>query len=406
MSIGVTSEEPSATPSGDNGSEGLSKVETEVYDRQIRLWGMEAQNKLRAANVLLCGLSGLGAEISKNLMLCGIRSLTLTDEKNVTEEDVDSNFLLENNSIGKNRARASSQKARALNPMVKLEVLEASVSSVSPEFVSNFTLVVLCDQKYSDVVFWNEKCRQLKIGFIACSVFGWMGFSFFDFNDHYFLRQAWGALLTPKKVLMIIRINFSAAEKKQDAVCDGDGGGTSSAPEAIDVDAENVLEKKKYQYPSIEEAFNVDWSKKQLVRKSRRVIPCSYFPLKAMLRAQKEGKLCADDEKNLKILTELWTEEVTSLHSVIISGNHPPDLRTAPTLQVLIANHEIEKQTVQAENFDYFFGPQLSPVCAIVGGLAGQEAIKAMSENGRPLRNIFIYSALDSTGTMCMFPPP
>ncbi|RCN26485.1 hypothetical protein ANCCAN_27788, partial [Ancylostoma caninum] len=139
---------------------------------------------------------------------------------------------------------------------------------------------------------------------------------------------------------------------------------------------------QKYQYPSIEEAFNVDWSKKQLVRKSRRVIPCSYFPLKAMLRAQKEGKLCADDEKNLKILTELWTEEV------------------------LIANHEIEKQTVQAENFDYFFGPQLSPVCAIVGGLAGQEAIKAMSENGRPLRNIFIYSALDSTGTMCMFPPP
>ncbi|KIH56135.1 ThiF family protein [Ancylostoma duodenale] len=313
MSIGATSEEPSATPSGDNGSEGLSKVETEVYDRQIRLWGMEAQNKLRAANVLLCGLSGLGAEISKNLMLCGIRSLTLVDENNVTEEDIDSNFLLENNSIGKNRARASSQKARALNPMVKLEVLEASVGSVSPEFVSNFTLVVLCDQKYSDVVFWNEKCRQLKIG---------------------------------------------AVEKKQDAVCDGDGGGTSSAPEAIDVDAENVLEKKKYQYPSIEEAFNVDWSKKQLMRKSRRVIPCSYFPLKAMLRAQKEEKLCADEEKNMKILTE------------------------------------------------FFFGPQLSPVCAIVGGLAGQEAIKAMSENGRPLRNIFIYSALDSTGTMCMFPPP
>ncbi|EPB67317.1 hypothetical protein ANCCEY_13591 [Ancylostoma ceylanicum] len=227
-------------------------------------------------------------------MLCGIRSLTLVDERNVTEDDLDSNFLLENDSAGKNRARASSQKARALNPMVKLEVLEASVGSLSTDFVSNFTLVVLCDQKYSDVVTWNEKCRQLNIG---------------------------------------------SVEKKEGAVCDGDSGGTSSAPEAIDVDAENVLEKKKYQYPSIEEAFSVDWSKKQLVRKSRRVIPCSYFPLKAMLRAQKEEKLCADEDKNIKILTELWTEE-------------------------------------------------------------------AMSENGRPLRNIFIYSALDSTGTMCMFPPP
>ncbi|EPB66751.1 ThiF family protein [Ancylostoma ceylanicum] len=206
MSIGVTSEEHSASPSGDNGSEGLSKVETEVYDRQIRLWGMEAQNKLRAANVLLCGLSGLGAEISKNLMLCGIRSLTLVDERNVTEDDLDSNFLLENDSAGKNRARASSQKARALNPMVKLEVLEASVGSLSTDFVSNFTLVVLCDQKYSDVVTWNEKCRQLNIG---------------------------------------------SVEKKEGAVCDGDSGGTSSAPEAIDVDAENVLEKKKYTHLAI-----------------------------------------------------------------------------------------------------------------------------------------------------------
>lgn len=44
----------------------------------------------------------MGAEISKNLMLCGIRSLTLTDERRVTEDDLDSNFLLENDSVGKN----------------------------------------------------------------------------------------------------------------------------------------------------------------------------------------------------------------------------------------------------------------------------------------------------------------
>ncbi|VDO19532.1 unnamed protein product [Heligmosomoides polygyrus] len=101
-----------------------------------------------------------------------------------------------------------------------------------------------------------------------------------------------------------------------------------------------------------------------------------------MLRAQKENMLTDDEDKNVGILTELWKEEVS------------------------LANHEVEKQTVQPDKFDYFFGPQLSPVCAIVGGLAGQEAIKAMSENEFPLRNVFIYSALDSTGTVCHFPPP
>ncbi|KAK6028556.1 ThiF family protein [Ostertagia ostertagi] len=353
MSTGA-SVEPMVSHSDNNGVQ-LSKAEAEVYDRQIRLWGMEAQQ-----NAFLCGLSGVGAEIAKNLMLCGLRSLTLMDEKAVSKEDTESSFLLDDSCIGQNRARSSYEKVQALNPMVKVEVVESELNSMDADFVSRFTLVVLCDQSYDDVLLWNERCRKLNVGFIACSVFGWMGYSFFDFNDHLFL---------------------SAVEKKQNTVYDEDGGGSSSVPEAVDLDSEDVFEKKKLQYPSFEDAFNVDWSKKQLLRKSRRLIPCSYFPLKAMLRAQKEKKLTGDEDGDVTLLTKMWNEEV------------------------LAANHELERQSVQPEEFHYFFGPQLSPVCAIVGGLAGQEAIKAMSENERPLRNLFIYSALDSTGIVCYFPP-
>ncbi|VDK66976.1 unnamed protein product [Cylicostephanus goldi] len=48
-----------------------------------------------------------------------------------------------------------------------------------------------------------------------------------------------------------------------------------------------------------------------------------------MLRAQKDEKLGDDEEANVKVLAELWTEEV-----------------------VLKANHELENQTVQADTFD------------------------------------------------------
>lgn len=34
--------------------------EAKLYDRQIRLWGVEAQKNLRAADILVIGLSGTG----------------------------------------------------------------------------------------------------------------------------------------------------------------------------------------------------------------------------------------------------------------------------------------------------------------------------------------------------------
>ncbi|VDP11867.1 unnamed protein product [Heligmosomoides polygyrus] len=214
-------EQPAASKNGteDSGVE-LSKEEAEVYDRQIRVWGFEAQQKWEAfmTSGLLCGLSGVGAEIAKNLMLCGLRSLTLMDGQTVVEDDLESNFLLERDSVGQN----------ALNPMVKLEVcvsclpfafslttwvmlqvLESDLNNVEADFVSRFTVVVLCDQSYDDVLLWNERCRKQNVGYVSA-------------------------------------------------------------------------DKHKLQYPRFEEAFNVDWSKKQLIRKSKRLIPCSYFPLKGM----------------------------------------------------------------------------------------------------------------------------
>ncbi|KAI1723969.1 complex 1 protein (LYR family) domain-containing protein [Ditylenchus destructor] len=46
--------------------------------------------------------------------------------------------------------------------------------------------------------------------------------------------------------------------------------------------------------------------------------------------------------------------------------------------------------------------PPLSPVCAIVGSIIGQEAIKALSQNDPPLKNAFFYSALDTSGIHLM----
>jgi ubiquitin-like 1-activating enzyme E1 A len=95
----------------------ISEDEAQIYDRQIRLWGLEAQNRLRKSSILLVGMGGLGAEVSKNLMLSGLKSLTLLDDKEVSfiffdksissqfkvsEADYTSQFMIPRDSLIKN----------------------------------------------------------------------------------------------------------------------------------------------------------------------------------------------------------------------------------------------------------------------------------------------------------------
>jgi ubiquitin-like 1-activating enzyme E1 A len=41
----------------------LTETETQRYDRQIRVWGAEAQSRIKESKVLVCGLRGLNIEV-------------------------------------------------------------------------------------------------------------------------------------------------------------------------------------------------------------------------------------------------------------------------------------------------------------------------------------------------------
>jgi ubiquitin-like 1-activating enzyme E1 A len=98
----------------------ISEADLELYDRQIRVWGVDAQQRLRNARVLVAGVDGAAAELCKNLVLAGIGSLTLCDEHAATPHDLQANFFLAANpdAVGANRAAASRDRALALNPNV------------------------------------------------------------------------------------------------------------------------------------------------------------------------------------------------------------------------------------------------------------------------------------------------
>lgn len=67
-------------------------TESDVYDRQIRLWGAESQAKMQNSKVLYVHVTGTSAEVLKNLVLAGI-SATLCDQRPVEAMDSSPHFF-------------------------------------------------------------------------------------------------------------------------------------------------------------------------------------------------------------------------------------------------------------------------------------------------------------------------
>uniref|UniRef100_A0A1I7YSW6 ThiF domain-containing protein n=1 Tax=Steinernema glaseri TaxID=37863 RepID=A0A1I7YSW6_9BILA len=351
----------------------ITSDEAELYDRQIRLWGLEAQNRLRNSNVLIFGVTNLGIEIAKNLILCGLKSVMIMDQEDLTEEDLEWNFLAQAKYVGKNRAFASLDKARDLNPMVYVDAALGNIVEQETDFYKRFDLIILVDQKHSVNARVDDICREYSIRFQASGVFGWTGYAFSDFNGfEYLVKKPAKLASTVETTLDVDMVDIDAPSNSK------------ACPSAVVLDIteepEDLMEKKAVPYVSYSAAFDVEWELlKKYTRQMKRAVPQSLFPIRALLTFW--DKASAAEPLDVEELATIWKKEVER------------------------CQQDPSKHLIQPEKFEFFSNPQLTSACAVVGGLAAQETIKALSQNERPLKNVFIYSALDSTSFVCDFPP-
>lgn len=126
------------------------------YDRQLRLWASNGQDRLEGARVCLLGCSTVGTEALKNIILPGIGHVTLIDSKMVSPEHLSSNFFLREADITLRRCRASMPLLLELNPSVQVEFIEEDPK-------------VVCTNR--DVNFW-EQYDLIVIGKYDPDVFG------------------------------------------------------------------------------------------------------------------------------------------------------------------------------------------------------------------------------------------
>ena len=65
----------------------MSQPDNDLYDRQIRALGKDANEKILSSSVVIIGLeNGLATEILKNLSLSGVKEIYLFDNENVQKK--------------------------------------------------------------------------------------------------------------------------------------------------------------------------------------------------------------------------------------------------------------------------------------------------------------------------------
>ncbi|XP_064012491.1 ubiquitin-like modifier-activating enzyme 7 isoform X6 [Pogoniulus pusillus] len=156
-----------------------------LYSRQLYVLGGGAR-RLAEAAVLVSGLRGTGAQVAAALVLAGTGRVVLHDSGAVRTGDLSHQFLLGGNDVGQNRAEVSQRALAELNPHV---VVAAHTEELSEAFLASFQVVVLTESPLEEQLWIGDFCHVRGICFIVADTKGLAGQLFCDFGEHFVVED-------------------------------------------------------------------------------------------------------------------------------------------------------------------------------------------------------------------------
>lgn len=329
----------------------LSADEIALYDRQIRLWGMEAQARMRSANVLLINMGSIGTEITKNIVLSGLGSLTIMDDHIVTEDDLGSQFFLSKNAVGSRRLDVTQERIKDLNPRVTLVFDNTNFSSQEHSFFKKYDLIIATELKKLEIIALNNITREFNIPLYVCGSNGLFAYIFVDL------------------------IEISSEDEKLKSAIPTQVGKVSQNKEVITVstrvdedDPKKVYEKitTKHMYKPFDEVINTasltgKLNRRQMKRLSS-VVPLTFAALQ-------------HDDHSIALTPEILKNNLSQI---------------SERFGVPVAN--VKEEDIQ--QFSNQKGVEFAPVSAIIGGAVSQDVINILGKKQSPINNMILFDGI------------
>lgn len=156
----------------------FSPNELKRYNRHIILpeFGMEGQQKLKSARVLVIGAGGLGCPVLQYLAAAGVGTIGVIDFDTVDESNLQRQILFGSSDVGKLKAEAAGQKISLQNPHVQTEIHPVKLTTGNAlEIFSRYDLVVDGSDNFPTRYLVNDACVILNKPLVFGSIFKFEG---------------------------------------------------------------------------------------------------------------------------------------------------------------------------------------------------------------------------------------
>lgn len=95
-----------------------------IYERNMLLWGEEAQKKLFEKNVVVFGLGGVGSFAAEALARSGIGKLTIVDFDKVSPSNINRQLIAVNSTVERRKTDIMAERIADINPRIKIKKIE------------------------------------------------------------------------------------------------------------------------------------------------------------------------------------------------------------------------------------------------------------------------------------------
>lgn len=399
---------------------GTTEIDESLYSRQLYVMGHEAQRRMAVSSVLIVGLNGLGVEVAKNVILAGVKSVTLYDEKVCGWGDLSSQFYLHESNIGQNRAAISAPKLAELNPYVHVSVVQGDLSEVISK--GTYNVVVLIDQTWETQSSVAEYCHSHDIAVILGDVRGVFGQIFCDFGKAFVVYDTDGE---PAASSMIA--NISQDEKALVTTLEETRHNLSSGDKVVLTDIVGMVELNQREFTvEVKDNYsfeiNVDSRNFQRYERSgyvNQVKQPKTIPFSSLAESfGHPGEICIDFTKFERgsVLHLVFhalqlfkaqhegqcprpgnTDDAHAFYELVKQVNG--QWKTSGLTDVALSDEALAEQEQYVKRFALASQGMISPVCSVVGGVLGQEVLKACSGKFMPIKQWYYYDAFEALPT-------
>ena len=156
----------------------LNDDEMHLYSRQILLdgWDIEAQEKLKLANVLIVGCGGIGCTSAELLARAGVGQITLIDADTIEMSNLQRQIAYVEENIGFYKSEILAKRLKQINPHIRIKSYTSKLDESNAEQLISIQDLVLdgCDN-FTTRYLVNQICTQLNVPLISASAIGFQG---------------------------------------------------------------------------------------------------------------------------------------------------------------------------------------------------------------------------------------